>query len=41
MQLVAESPFVPKAGEDFVEPGWKSDDAFCDAIHPRAETFRG
>ena len=41
MQLVAESPFVPKAGEDFVEPGWKSDDAFCDAIHPRAETYRG
>jgi predicted pyridoxine 5'-phosphate oxidase superfamily flavin-nucleotide-binding protein len=41
MQLVSESPFVPQAGEDLVEPGWKSDDAFCDVIHPRAETFRG
>lgn len=41
MQLVSESAFIPKAGEDLVEPGWKSDDAFCDAIHPRAETFRG
>ena len=41
MQLVSESSFIPKAGEDFVEPGWKSDDAFCDAIHPRADTYRG
>jgi uncharacterized protein len=41
MQLVSESAFVPHAGEDFVEPGWKADDAFCDVIHPRAETFRG
>ncbi len=41
MQLVSESPFVPQAGQDFVEPGWKSDDAFCDVIHPRAETFKG
>ena len=41
MQLVSESAFVPKPGEDFVEPGWKSDDAFEDAIHPRAPTYRG
>ena len=41
MQLVSESQFVPRPGEDLVEPGWKSDDAFCDVIHPRAETFRG
>jgi predicted pyridoxine 5'-phosphate oxidase superfamily flavin-nucleotide-binding protein len=41
MQLVSESPFIPHAGEEFVEPGWKSDDAFCDVIHPRAETYRG
>jgi predicted pyridoxine 5'-phosphate oxidase superfamily flavin-nucleotide-binding protein len=41
MQLVSESPYVPHAGEDLVEPGWKSDDSFADAIHPRAETFRG
>lgn len=41
MQLVSESAYVPHAGEDFVEPGWKSDDAFADAVHPRADTFRG
>lgn len=41
MQLMSESPFIPHAGEDLVEPGWKSDDAFEDAIHPRAPTFRG
>jgi len=41
MQLVEESPFVPRAGAELNEPGWKSDDAFCDVIHPRAETFRG
>ena len=41
LQLAAESPFVPRAGEDFVEPGWKSDEALSDAVHPRAETYRG
>jgi predicted pyridoxine 5'-phosphate oxidase superfamily flavin-nucleotide-binding protein len=41
MQLVSDSPFIPHAGEDFAEPGWKGDDAFCDVIHPRAETYRG
>jgi len=41
MALVSESPFVPRAGDAPVEPGWKSDEAFADAIHPRAETFRG
>jgi predicted pyridoxine 5'-phosphate oxidase superfamily flavin-nucleotide-binding protein len=41
MQFVEESPFVPRAGAELNEPGWKSDDAFCDVIHPRAETFRG
>lgn len=41
MQLVSESAFVPKPGTDFVEPGWKSDEAFHDAIHPRAPTYRG
>lgn len=41
MQLVSESAFVPHAGQELVEPGWKSDDAFCDVVHPRAETFRG
>jgi predicted pyridoxine 5'-phosphate oxidase superfamily flavin-nucleotide-binding protein len=41
MQVTEESRFIPRAGEDFVEPGWKGDDAFCDVIHPRAETFGG
>jgi hypothetical protein len=41
MQLVEESRFIPHAGEDLVEPGWKSEDVFSDAIHPRAPTFRG
>lgn len=41
LELVAESPFAPKAGQDLMEPGWKRDEAFADAIHPRAETFRG
>ena len=41
MDLTAESAFVPRPGEAPVEPGWKSDEEFADAIHPRAETFRG
>lgn len=41
LDLVSESPFVPRPGDAPVEPGWKSDEAFADAIHPRAETFRG
>jgi predicted pyridoxine 5'-phosphate oxidase superfamily flavin-nucleotide-binding protein len=41
MELVEESRFIPHAGQDFVEPGWKDEDVFCDVIHPRAETFRG
>jgi hypothetical protein len=41
MQLVEESPFVPRAGNEFNEPGWKSDEAFHDVIHPRAPTYRG
>ena len=41
MQLAAESPFIPKPGENFVEPGWKSAEEFADAIHPRAPTYRG
>ena len=41
LQLTSESSFVPRPGEEFVEPGWKSDDAFRDVIHPRAPTFLG
>jgi predicted pyridoxine 5'-phosphate oxidase superfamily flavin-nucleotide-binding protein len=41
MELVHESQYAPRAGSEFVEPGWKADDEFRDAIHPRAPTFRG
>jgi predicted pyridoxine 5'-phosphate oxidase superfamily flavin-nucleotide-binding protein len=41
MEVVEQSPYIPKAGEEFVEPGWKSADEFRDAIHPRAPTFKG
>jgi hypothetical protein len=41
MELVEESRLIPHGGTDLVEPGWKSDYAFADAIHPRAPTFRG
>jgi predicted pyridoxine 5'-phosphate oxidase superfamily flavin-nucleotide-binding protein len=41
LQLSEESRFIPRAGEDLVEPGWKDDEAFCDVIHPRAPTFGG
>jgi hypothetical protein len=41
MQLVSESAYVPRANTEFVEPGWKTDEEFADAIHPRAPTFRG
>ena len=41
MELVAESRFAPRAGQDLVEPGWKSEDEFADVIHPRAPTYRG
>src|SRR3569833_956718 len=41
MELAAESSFVPRAGVAPLEPVWKSDDVFADAIHPRTETNRG
>jgi uncharacterized protein len=41
LTLNEESRFIPLVGESFLEPGWKDDDAFCDVIHPRAETFGG
>jgi predicted pyridoxine 5'-phosphate oxidase superfamily flavin-nucleotide-binding protein len=41
LTLEDESPYIPRAGEDFVEPGWKSFDVFADVVHPRAEVFRG
>lgn len=41
LELAGESPYIPKAGQDFVEPAWKSDDEFRDVVHPRAPTYRG
>lgn len=41
MELVAPSAYIPRAGRDFVEPAWKSEDVFRDVVHPRAPTFRG
>ena len=41
LALVEQSPYIPKAGEDFVEPGWKSADVYRDVVHKRAPTFKG
>ncbi len=38
MERVADSPYVPRAGEDPPVPGWKKDERFCDALpRPRDE----
>lgn len=41
LEFAEASPYVPKAGSDFVEPAWKSFDEFRDVVHPRAPTYRG
>jgi predicted pyridoxine 5'-phosphate oxidase superfamily flavin-nucleotide-binding protein len=41
MQLVEPSIYVPQPGVAPVEPGWKSNPAFKDAIHPRQKTTTG
>lgn len=41
LQMVGESPYVPKPATDFVEPEWKSYEVFRDVVHPRAPTYRG
>jgi uncharacterized protein len=41
LELKDASPYIPEAGKDFVEPGWKSADDFAPYVHPRAPTFRG
>lgn len=41
LTLAEASPYIPKPGEDFVEPAWKDFDVFKDAVPPRAPTFRG
>jgi len=35
MQLVEESPYVPRRGVARVEPGWKALESFADAVPPR------
>jgi hypothetical protein len=41
LELKEASPYIPEAGKDFVEPGWKSADAFAPYVHRRAATFKG
>jgi predicted pyridoxine 5'-phosphate oxidase superfamily flavin-nucleotide-binding protein len=41
LELVEPSIYTPRAGNDPVEPVWKSFDEFKDAVHPRQPTFRG
>jgi predicted pyridoxine 5'-phosphate oxidase superfamily flavin-nucleotide-binding protein len=38
MRLVEESIYAPQAGVEPVEPGWKSNPDFKDAMHPRQPT---
>jgi predicted pyridoxine 5'-phosphate oxidase superfamily flavin-nucleotide-binding protein len=38
MRLVEDSRYAPRAGVEAVEPGWKSNPDFKDAIHPRQPT---
>lgn len=41
LELAEASPYIPQAGQDFVEPEWKQFDEFRDVMHPRHPTFRG
>jgi len=41
MQLAEPSPYVPRAGCEAQEPGWKTFADFKDYVHPRQPTFRG
>jgi uncharacterized protein len=41
MQSLEPSIYVPRAGQDAVEPAWKGFDDFKDCIHPRQPTFKG
>jgi predicted pyridoxine 5'-phosphate oxidase superfamily flavin-nucleotide-binding protein len=38
MTLSEESVYVPRAGEEPVEPAWKGFREFADAVHPRQKT---
>lgn len=41
LELATPSPYTPRAGQDFVEPDWKSYDEFKDVVPPRVPTYRG
>jgi uncharacterized protein len=41
LELVEPSVYVPRPGQDPVEPAWKSFPDFKDVIHPRQPTARG
>lgn len=41
LELAEASPYIPKPGQDFLEPAWKGFDVYKDVVHPRAPTFRG
>lgn len=41
LQVVANSPYVPRPGCEPLEPEWKSFDIFKDDIHPRQPTWKG
>lgn len=41
LEVAQESVYVPRPGEEPVEPAWKSFDIFKDDIHPRQPTFKG
>jgi predicted pyridoxine 5'-phosphate oxidase superfamily flavin-nucleotide-binding protein len=41
MQLAEPSPYVPKPGQDPVEPAWKAFEMFKGYVHPRHPAARG
>ena len=41
LEVAQESVYVPRPGEEPVEPAWKSFDIFKDDIHPRQPAFKG
>ena len=41
LELAEESVYVPRAGQEPVEPVWKNFPEFKDVVHPRQPTFRG
>ena len=41
LQLAEPSQYVPRAGQEAVEPAWKGFTDFKDYVHPRQPTFSG